>query len=232
MAELAAVALRSRGAGDIVIANRTLSRAESLAARVGGRAAALDALREELAAADVVVSCTSSRSFVVSPAALERRGARPLLLIDLALPRDVDPGVASLDGHRLFDLDDLARIVGSTLEFRRSEAQRAEAIVHEEAEKFRLWRHSLPAVPAVVALRRHAEAIRTSVLERRAGELAALGARERELVESVTSQIVARLLHAPTIELKSGGPDAKAVERLFALQPAISPVRSGDGALG
>jgi glutamyl-tRNA reductase len=87
-------------------------------------------------------------------------------------------------------------------------------------------------VPALVALRRHAEAIRTSVLERRAGELAALGARERELVESVTSQIVARLLHAPTIELKSGGPDAKAVERLFALQPAISPVRSGDGALG
>jgi glutamyl-tRNA reductase len=201
MAELAAVHLRARGARDIVIANRTARRAEALARRVGGRAIGLERLAGELPAANVVISCTSAGRPVIGREHLSRGGG-PLLLIDLGMPRDIDPGIAALPGCHVHDLDDLGAIVAEGSGEARSETDRATEIVEDEAARFGAWRRSRAAASAITALRRQAEEIRRSVLAHRASELDALPPRERLVVESLTSQLVARLLHAPTLELR------------------------------
>ena len=145
--ELAARSLAARGAEIAAVANRSGERAEELAQPFGARAVTLEQLPEELVSVDVVVACTSAPGFVVhSSDVLERKG-RPLFLIDLAVPRDIDPAVNELDGCYLYDIDDLEAVVEASLAGRRREAERAEAIVAEEAERFRVWQASLDVVP-------------------------------------------------------------------------------------
>jgi glutamyl-tRNA reductase len=200
--------LRSRGA-EIVVANRTASEA----------AVPLDRIAVELASADVAVSATSSPGFLLSTADVGRR-TRPLLLVDLAVPRDVDPAVGELEGCYLYDIDDLEAVVQATLAGRRSEASRAEAIVAAEAERFRAWQASLDVVPAIASLRARVEEIRERELERVRGKLSDT---ERSAVESVTARIVDKLLHVPTVRLKQAaagadGPQyADTVRDLFGL---------------
>jgi glutamyl-tRNA reductase len=200
--------LRSRGA-EIVVANRTAS----------GAAVPLDRIAVELASADVAVSATSSPGFLLSTADVGRR-TRPLLLVDLAVPRDVDPAVGELEGCYLYDIDDLEAVVQATLAGRRSEASRAEAIVAAEAERFRAWQASLDVVPAIASLRARVEEIRERELERVRGKLSDT---ERSAVESVTARIVDKLLHVPTVRLKQAaagadGPQyADTVRDLFGL---------------
>jgi glutamyl-tRNA reductase len=222
--ELTARNLRSRGATVIAVANRTVERAERLAAALGARAVALEDVAQVLADADVVVSSTSAPGFVLAgdglEAALRSRRGRPVLFVDLAVPRDVDPALASVDGCFVYDVDDLEAVVSASLEGRRAEAVHAERIVAAEAERFRAWQASLAVVPAIASLRAFAEEIRSSELARVEGKLPES---ERAVVETVTAQIVNKLLHLPTIRMKEAAvtPDglvyADVVRHLFGL---------------
>ena len=224
--ELAARNLLSRGAEVAFVANRTLDRAAELAKRLGSEPLPLEDVAVELARADVVVSSTSAPGFVITRAEVEagvadRRGA-PLFLIDLAVPRDVEPSVAELEGCFLYDIDDLEAVVAESLAGRRREAERAETIVAAEAARFRDWLASLDVVPAIASLRAHAEAIRTAELAKAEGRLGGLSDSERHTVESLTSQIVNKLLHAPIVRAKEsaareGVGYADALRHLFGL---------------
>jgi glutamyl-tRNA reductase len=201
--------LRTRGAEIVLAANSKTDRAR---------------LEEELARVDVVVSSTSLRGYVLDAETVERaRNGRQLLFIDLAVPRDLDPAIHGLDGCFLFDIDDLEAIVAETLAGRRGEAARAEAIVATEAEKFHAWHASLDVVPAIASLRAHAEEIREAELRKAEGVLGRLDDTQRRAVESMTSQIVNKLLHLPTVRMKQAAVSAdgviyaEAVRHLFGL---------------
>jgi glutamyl-tRNA reductase len=204
--ELAARNLLSRGAEVAFVANRSADRAAELAHRLGSEPLSLERVSDELARADVVVSSTSAPGFVLKRADVEqglgrRRGA-PLFLIDLAVPRDVEPSVGELEGCFLYDIDDLEAVVAESLAGRRREAERAETIVAAEAARFREWQTSLDVVPAIASLREHAEAIRAAELAKAEGRLGGLSDSERRTVESLTRQIVNKLLHGPIVRAK------------------------------
>jgi glutamyl-tRNA reductase len=204
VASAVARALRAAGADSIVVANRTLERAEALAVRVGARAVGLARLADELPAADAVVSATGGAGFVVTAADVTRAPARPRLFVDLAVPRDLDPTIATLPGCRLWNVDELRSHAADT--------GRAEEIVQAQAERYLEWQRSLAVVPVLRELRGRAEEIRAASMAAYEGELL-----DRAAVEALTAQMVARLLHAPTVGLKRGDADADAVRRLFAL---------------
>jgi glutamyl-tRNA reductase len=225
MARLAAERFRAAGC-DLVVAGRAVERAAALADRVDGRAAGLDALDAELAGAAVVVCCTRSPGLVVTAeqlAAAARAGAdEPLLVLDLALPRDVDPAVATLAGCRLHDLDALQRRAAEDRVSASVDEVAAEAIAHEEAERFCAWRRSRAAVTTIASLRGRAEAIRTTELARVGSKLAELSPEQRQAVETMTAQLVNKLLHEPTVRIKqaAGGELVPALRELFALEDA------------
>jgi glutamyl-tRNA reductase len=219
--ELAAANLASRGAHIAYIANRTVDTARELANRFGGESIALTEIATHLADVDVVLSSTSAPEAILHANEVPSRRHTPLFFIDIAVPRDIDPAIAKLDGCFLYDIDDLEAVVAETLELRRAEASRAEQLVEEEAERFRSWRASLDVVPAIASLRARAEEIRTS-------ELAKVDRRMSDdalrTLESVTSQILNKLLHLPTIRMKEaavtadGAEYADAVRYLFGLE--------------
>jgi glutamyl-tRNA reductase len=221
--DLAARNLLSRGADIAWIANRTADRAAGLAARFGGEALPLDRVGEQLASADVVISSTSATGWILERSQVERvvpsRRGRPLFLIDLAVPRDLDPSIHELEGCYLYDIDDLQAVVAVTLAGRRREAERAEGIVAEEAERFREWQASLDVVPAIASLRARAEEIRAAELRR-----AKLSESERRAAESVTAAVLNKLLHLPTVRMKEAAAAADgviyadAVRHLFGLE--------------
>jgi glutamyl-tRNA reductase len=221
MSQLVLVSLVHRRTGSITVANRTFERAAALAERFDADAVGLDELEAALARADVVITATGSTELVVSPAQLGARAGRPLVLVDLAVPRDIDPAVASIDGCTLFDIDDLERTASAGRATRAGELARAKAIAAEEADRFSEWQSAADVMPAIVSLRRRAWEIRSNELRRAQRKLDRLGPRERRLVESLTAQIVNKLLHEPTVRMKSAGPAgpayAGAVQHLFAL---------------
>jgi len=213
--ELAARNLRTRGAEIVAVANRTASRGAELAERLGARAVALGELGAALVDADVVVASTSAPSFVVTretvAGSLRARKGRPLLFVDLAVPRDVDPAVNDLDGCFVYDVDDLEVVVAEGLAGRRGEAVHAERIVEAEAAVFREWHAALDVVPAIASLRAHAEEIRAAELAKAEGRLGRLSDSDRKLVESMTTQIVNKLLHLPTVRMKEAAAAADGV---------------------
>src|SRR5205823_5016211 len=151
---------------------------------------------------DVVLSSTAAPDWALTQSDVARtlhaRKGRPLFLIDLAVPRDLDPAIHELDGCYLYDIDDLEAVVAETLAGRRREAERAEGIVATEAERFREWQASLDVVPAIASLRARAEEIRTAELAKAEARLGRLTEGERRMVESVTAQVVNQVLHLPT----------------------------------
>jgi glutamyl-tRNA reductase len=225
--ELTARNLRSRGAVVVAVVNRTAERAERLAETLGAQAVALDDLATAVADVEIVVSSTSAPGFVLTTddlaSVLRARRGRPVLFVDLAVPRDVDPALASIDGCFVYDVDDLEAVVSSSLEGRRAEAVQAERIVAAEAERFRAWQASLAVVPAIASLRALAEEIRASELARVEARLGRLPESERAVVDTVTAQIVNKLLHLPTVRMKEAAvtPDglvyADVVRHLFGL---------------
>jgi glutamyl-tRNA reductase len=225
--EQAARNLLSRGARISYVVNRTLDRATQLAGRLGAEVRELGDLEAALPDADVVVASTSAPALVLDAAttsrALGHRRGRQLLLIDLAVPRDLDPAIHDLDGCYLYDIDDLQAIVAETLSGRRREAERAEAIVAAEAEKFHEWHASLDVVPAIASLRARAEEIRETELRKAEALLGRLDEGQRRAVESITAQIVNKLLHLPTVRMKKAAAAAdgvfyaEAVRHLFGL---------------
>ncbi|HZU20175.1 MAG TPA: glutamyl-tRNA reductase [Gaiellaceae bacterium] len=217
--ELAASSLAARGAEVAFVANRTVETAAELAHRFGGVAIPLDEIPARLGEVDVVVSSTSSPEPVVHARDVPARRRSPLFFIDIAVPRDVDPALGGLSGCFLYDIDDLEAVVAETLAGRRAEADRAEQLVAEEVERFRRWRAALDVVPAIASLRARAEEIRTAELAK-----VRVSDDERRTLESVTSQILNKLLHLPTVRMKEaavsadGAVYADAVRHLFGLE--------------
>jgi glutamyl-tRNA reductase len=200
VSEQAARNLRSRGAEIALVANSKTER---------------EPIEEQLAAVDVVIASTTAPGLVLEAdtvaEALRGRRGRRLLLVDLAVPRDLDPEIADLDGCYLYDIDDLEQIVAETLSGRRREADRAEGIVAAEAEKFHEWHASLDVLPAITSLRARAEEIREAELQKAESLLGRLDDSQRSAVEAVTAQIVNKLLHLPTVRMKQAAVAADGV---------------------
>jgi glutamyl-tRNA reductase len=230
MAKLTGTHLQAQGVKELTIASRTLESAQALAARLHGRAVPWTSIDQALATADIVVTATGATEPVLTRAAIEEamrpRRSRPLFVIDIAVPRDVDPAVGRLDQVFLYNIDDLQAIVKENLSRRTSEVARAEVIVREEVNRFRTWMQSREIVPTVVALRQRFEAIRLAELERLEPKLSALPPEARARVDEVTHLIVEKLLLTPTEQLKAAGDEAQAVayadalNRLFSLRAA------------
>ena len=212
VSEQAARNLRSRGAEIALVANSRTER---------------DRIHEQLDRVDVVIASTNASGFVLEAApvaeALRRRRGRRLLLVDVAVPRDLEPAIGEIDGCYLYDIDDLEQIVAETLSVRRREAERAESIVAVEAEKFHEWHAALDVVPAIASLRARAEEIREAELQKAESLLGRLDESQRRAVEAVTAQIVNKLLHLPTVRMKEAAAAAdgvlyaEAVRHLFGL---------------
>ena len=205
--ELTAQALAARGVSTMFVANRHADRARSVAQRFGGEVVGLERLPETLEAADIVLSSTSSPHTIVGHEELElvmeARGGRPLLLIDIAVPRDIDPRCAELDGVTLRDIDDLESAVAHNLSSRAADVPAAEAIVEQEIIRFARWLGQLDVRPTIAALRRRGDEIVERVLEENEGRWETASKRDLARIEALARAIMSRLLHEPTIRLQS-----------------------------
>jgi glutamyl-tRNA reductase len=241
--ELTARALTEQGVRSVFVANRHYDRAIGLAQRFGGQAVRLDALPAELERADIVLSSTSSPHNIIGrdelAAVMERRGGRPLLAIDIAVPRDIDPAVAELEGVHLRDVDDLQRVVERNVSGREAEAHHADALIERELERFNRWLATLEVVPTITALHERGEAIARQVLAENATRWQSLTEADRERLELMATTIVKRLLHQPVLRLKTADEEQRtyayvqALRELFGLEDQLlSAFDSAAAALG
>lgn len=231
--ELVAAALRGRGIESVFVANRHLNKARELAQRFEGEAAPLTELEEQIAEADLVFSATMSPHHLIDrelvEPIMEARQDQPLGLIDLAVPRDIDPEVREVPGITLTDVDEIQLIVNRNLGRREAEARRAEHVVSEELNLFERWMASLEVMPVVVGLRDRADEIVERVLAENEGRWRELGPEDRERVETLVRTVVGRMLHEPTIRLKEmAGTDESyevlaIVRELFGLDNETDP---------
>ena len=219
----AARALADAGATEITVTNRTYQRAEELAGELGGRAIPFDDLSEALATADIVVSATGSPGYIVTPEMVTTsRPAddRPVFLIDLAVPRDIDPAVKALNGVHLYDLDDLETVAETNRRQRKREAQKVKTIVEHDVDRFMEWLHSQDVVPVVAALQERAENIQAQELAKLMEHLPHLTDGERQRLTAFSRAMVKKLLHQPIVSLKEKRDPAllQAARGLFGLE--------------
>ena len=207
MSELAARHLLTNGAGPIVVANRSYDRARALAERVDGRAIPFEDVYHHCEHADVVITSTGAPVPIFRRAHgemfLSRRKNRPMFFIDIAVPRDVDPEINRLDGIFVYDIDDLEEAVASHLAGRNREAERAEAIVADEVERFQAHLKTLRVVPTIVSLQEQFESIRQAEVDRVRGRLGKLTPEQEMAIEALSRGIINKLLHTPIRSLKS-----------------------------
>jgi glutamyl-tRNA reductase len=233
MAKLTGRHLHSRRVREIAIAGRSPASCERLAAQVGGHAVAWSDLRQALAEADIVVTATGASEPVLTRAmvqdAMRSRRTRPLFIIDIAVPRDVEASAAKLDQVFLYDIDDLQTIVKENLTRRGAELERAEAIVSEEVARFASWMQSREITPTVVALRQRFEAIRKAELTRLEPKLAGLPPEARARLDEITHLIIEKLLLAPTEQLKAVSDESMSVVYSEALNRLFSLALPGEG---
>jgi glutamyl-tRNA reductase len=201
-----ATILRSRGAEQVWIANRTASRGGALAEKIGGTAIPLTDIADTLVDVDVLFASTASSDVLLERATVEMvmacRDGRPLLVVDIALPRDIDPGVGEINDVTLLDLDDLKDFAQRSAEKRRREIGRVREILAAEIERYREERSAREVAPLVSALREMGEGVRQAEIERFQAKLAQLDPDSRDLVEAITHGIVNKLLHEPTVRVK------------------------------
>jgi glutamyl-tRNA reductase len=204
--ELTARALAHSGGRTLFVASRRRDRAIALARRYGGESASFDELPQVLERADILVTATASPHLLLEERELaevmEGRPSRPLLLIDLAVPRDIDAACAEIDGVSLYDIDDLQSVIGRNRRVRQAEAARAESIIEEEIQQFATWLGSLEVLPTLTSLRAHATAIAEQVVQENAGKWEQASARDLERVDAIARAIVNRLLHRPTTRIR------------------------------
>ena len=228
MAELAVEALRKRGANRILVINRTLERAHAIADRWGARVATFEYLDSALATADILISSTGAPHTILSAEmvkhAMHGRAQRPLLLIDIAVPRDIDPDAANIPHVKLYDIDNLNDKLELSLAGRMAEVPQVKAILEEEISEFEEYMQSLEMIPIIADIRKQAESIRREVLEKTLLRLPDLTDAERTRIEAMTQALVKQILHAPTNRLRAEAscphaPEYAAVARtLFGLQ--------------
>jgi glutamyl-tRNA reductase len=228
MSELAAKHLVRSGGRATVLGGRTFEKAAELAAALGGKAAPLESLRDELARTDIVISGTGAAGLVIHEADVEsaraaRRGrhARPLFLIDIAVPRDIDPAVRKMGGVFLYDLDDLKTVAEANLRERLKESAAAEALVEREVREFLDWQKAREVVPLLNELRRRAEEIRRHELDKARRRIGPLTAEQDEAIEAATTAIVNKLLHSPTVHLKEAARESDAPEQLSLIRKLL-----------
>jgi glutamyl-tRNA reductase len=232
-AEATGRALAGHGVRPVFVASRRYARAVALARRCGGRAAGFQSLQTELIGADLVFSCTSSQQPIVArhelARVMEERRGRALLLIDTALPRDLDPAARELPGVELYDIDDLKREAARD-ERATAAPARAGRIIDEEVRRFQAWLASLDVVPAISALRAHAEAAVSQVLDENEARWEALSANDRERVGIVARAVASRLLHEPTMTLKRAAGSEASTAYVRAVQGLLGygPPAAGD----
>jgi glutamyl-tRNA reductase len=205
--ELTARALADSGATPVFVANRRRDRALSLAQRYNGASVALDELPEALLQADIVVAATASPHLLLEVReiadVMRARDGRPLLLIDLAVPRDIDAACAGVEGISLYDIDDLQAVANRNRKVRQAEARRAEGIIEEEIGRFAVWLGSLEVLPTLAALRTHASQIAAQVVDENEGKWESASPADRERIDAIARTVVNRLLHQPTLQMKA-----------------------------
>jgi glutamyl-tRNA reductase len=228
MGELTARQLLAQGVGSVMVANRTFERAVDVARELGGMPVPWEQLVKTLPLADLVIGAASGDDYLLgAPAlaeAMRERRRRPMFVIDLAVPRAIDPAANALDGVYLYDVDDLEGVIADNRGARAREAAKAETIVEAEVEAFWRWFTSLDVVPTIVALRDKVEAIRQREVERALAGLGDLDPRQREAIERLTTTIVNKILHAPVTAIRRHRDDrahgfyVAAARRLFRLE--------------
>jgi glutamyl-tRNA reductase len=233
MSELAARHLVDHGALPLYVANRTWSRAQELARALGGTAVPFEQLAATLALVDIVIASTAAPEPIVTAAqvraALQGRRNRPLFLIDIAVPRNVEPAVNDIENAFCYDIDDLRSVVEANLKERQREALRAQALLEGEVAKFSTRLQQLDVVPTIVSLREKLEAIRRAELERALGRLPGAGEETRRVMEAMSQAIVNKVLHAPMVKLKDssraghGRRWTEVISELFGLRGADRP---------
>ncbi len=237
-AELTARALAARGVETVFVANRHHNRAIGLAQRFGGRAVRIDELPARMEDADIVVSSTNSPHHLIErddlELVMEARDGRPLLLVDLAVPRDIEPDCREVDGVSLHDVDDVQAIADRNASGREAEARRAERLLDSEVARFERWLGSLEAIPTVAALRRRAEEVVERVLAENESRWESLSEADRERIGVMARAIANRLLHEPTLQLKRSAEDedgyarVHALRELFGLDVDTAPISERD----
>lgn len=222
MSELTAKHLHAGGASEVIVANRTIERAEELAAKFAGRACSVDDIDDKLVDVDIIISSTGSTGYVLTEERLRhiwprRKASTPLFIIDIAVPRDIDPNVAELDNVFLYDIDDLEGIVESNLEQRRSEAAIIEEMIEEGMEQFDRWYRTLGVGPVIRALQEKSSSVHAEVMESLLNKLPDLNEREVKVIRKLTKSIVNQMLHDPILRIKemSAGKNGEEALDLF-----------------
>jgi glutamyl-tRNA reductase len=213
------------GISRIAVASRTLGSAQELASLLGGSAVAFEDIRSEMEDADILITCTGSPHFVIHHELVTEimgsRQGRPLVIVDIAVPRDVEPEVRQIDGVSVYDIDDFTHVSRANRKAREREIDRATEVVEEELERLVEWWQGLDAKPMISALMKMAEDIRRRQLKATLKKLPPLSEEERESLEAMTRAIVNKILHHPIRCLKSNGQRGKdfigVVEELFDL---------------
>jgi glutamyl-tRNA reductase len=228
MAELALRHLLDDGVRSVLVANRSYDRAVALARQFCGRAVTFESFRQEMGGADIVISATSAPHVILKKedmqTIIQQRRHRPIFLIDIADPRDIDPGCNEVDNVYLYNIDDLQSVVDANLKERQREAERAEAIIEREVGVYLTWLRSLDVVPTIVSLRQRVEEIRGAELQKVLGRLGDLSPEQREAVTAMTHAMVNKILHQPMTELKrraalqDGHLYTSVLRRLFGLE--------------
>ena len=225
MAELAAKHMINNGVKNIVIANRTYETGCNLAKEFNGRAIKFDEYLDELAHMDILICSTGAQKYVLMKDQMQKvmkeRKNRPVFLIDISVPRNIDPEINDLDNVYLYDVDDLKGVVDTNILERQKEAKKAEEIIEEEIETFKKWLSSLDSVPVVIALREKAEAIKKEEVEKLLNRFPEMGEKEKKAIEGLAGSIINKLIHAPTVALREDSEDRDimiaTIKRLYGL---------------
>jgi glutamyl-tRNA reductase len=227
MSELAARHLHKSGATNILVTNRTQSRADEMALLFDGKAIEYSKFHATLPEIDIVIASSGAQQYILGPDEVQRaiaaRKNRPMFLIDIAVPRNIDPKVGALDNVFLYDIDDLQKVVERNVGLRQKEAEEAERIVEEEVERTIVILRTRTVAPTIAGLQEQLEIIRASEMERMRGKLGTLTPQQEEAVEALTRGIVNKIAHAHIVEIRKeatrqgGGPIVSAVRRVFRL---------------
>ena len=211
MAELAARHLMNNGVQDVMVVNSTYERGCELASEFNGKPVKFEDFLTELVHTDIIICSTGAPSYVLLKEQMHKvmkeRKHRPVFIIDISVPRNIDPEINKLDNVYLYSVDDLQEVVDTNIHGRKIEAEKAEKIIDEEVEKFIRWMSSLDSVPTIIALRQKAEEIKAEELEKLKGRLSGLDEEKLKAVEYMAAAIINKLIHPPTVALKEDTED-------------------------